>query len=261
MESKPISDSKNTNLHELIDRHADYALYYYKHDSSETTANNEFISEIAWIICVSFSRIPLYKALGFDTAEFHPLMKKFVYKSIDTETPLLYYIRYEPTDENQRQLSPDDPKYKYMNKVVAVNLRRDHFDINGPMPPIENKVLKTIIKLLDGAHSIYDKNQILYLSTGGVLVEFHNQGLYSWFRPLVMQHIQSRCHFKRSYGISLSAASTHVLKKDNYTCIGKINVKTCELLDQGDLDLLKHMIDEIDEISVLEKIHADSCDS
>ena len=83
----------------MIDHHDDYALYYYKHNSSETAANDEFINEIAWVIGVVFSRIPLYKALGFDATEFRPLMEVFVYKTIDTVTRFLYYIRYEPTDE------------------------------------------------------------------------------------------------------------------------------------------------------------------
>ncbi|CAF1684761.1 unnamed protein product [Adineta ricciae] len=73
MESKPMSD-------ELIDRDDDYALYHYKHSTDETARDDEFISKIAWVIPVSFSRVHLYKALGFDATKFHPLMKRFVYK-------------------------------------------------------------------------------------------------------------------------------------------------------------------------------------
>ncbi|UJR06697.1 hypothetical protein I4U23_010983 [Adineta vaga] len=245
-----------------------------KRDIDGTRNDDEFISEIVWVVCISLARIHLYKALGFNVEEFQPLMKYFIYKAVNTEVSLLYYIRYEPTNESQTQLSSEDPKFKYINKIVAVNLRRDQFDVDKSGGPIGNATSKIIVNLIDGARNIYmkyleetiiyktkldyllkNRNQILYLSIGSVLVEFYNQVLYKWFRPLVMEHIQSRYNFKRSYGISLSAASAHVLEKDGYICVGKINSKICEWLDQTTSDLLKNIDDDLDDISILEKIH------
>ncbi|UJR38715.1 hypothetical protein I4U23_031380 [Adineta vaga] len=260
---------------ELIHRNGDYVLYYYKRNSNnETTNDDELINEIICVVCISFQRIHLYKALRLNELEFETLIKALIYQSINNDALFLYYIRYEPIDKNQIELSSEDPKFKYINKIIAVNLRRDRFDLDNNVYPIGNGTLEIILRLIKEAHNIYmkyleetiidkieledllkTKYQILYLSIGCVLIEFHNQGLYTWFRPLVMKHIQSRFNFKRSYGISLSAASTHVLEKDGYICIGKINIKTCEWLDQTTSDLLKSIDDDLDEISIMEQIH------
>lgn len=260
----------------MIDRNGDYTLYYYKRNSDGiTNDDDELINEIAWVVDISFERIHLFKALGHSGFDIQGGTKTFIYRAINKEVSLLYYIRYEPTDESQKQLLTEDPKRKYINKIIAVNLRRDRFDFDqGARPPIQSEKLQMLITILDTAHNIYmryleetiedkmkleyllnNKYQILYLSTGSVLIEFHNQGLYKWFYPLVMKHIQSRYHFKRSYGISLSPATTHVLKKDGYICVKKFNIKTCECLDQTTSDLFKNNKDDPVEISVLEKIH------
>ncbi|CAF4735543.1 unnamed protein product [Rotaria socialis] len=135
-----------------------------------------------------------------------------------------------------------------MNRIIAVNLRQNRFDPIALSDHSEqNKSAAVRFSLIQARHTLYlnylkdsitnkinlkdlltNKYQILYLSIDCVLSEFHDQGLYAWFRSLAMKHIQSRYHFQRTYGIRFSSVSTHVHQKNGYQCIGKIRAKMFE---------------------------------
>ncbi|CAF4360749.1 unnamed protein product, partial [Rotaria sp. Silwood2] len=241
--------------------------------SREDNDDNDLIGELSWILANSFVRTHVHSALGYNATELYSSTNSVISKAVNKAESLLYYVRYEPVDKLQAQSSSEDPKYKYINRIIAVNLRQDHFDVIGIADLSRDKKFEIIVSLIKAGHDIYknyleksitdkikleylltNKHQILYLSVGCVLPEFYDQGVYTWFRPLVMEHIQSRYHFKRAYGISLSPASTHVLQKDGYKCIGKISAKMFECPEKSENYPFTNMVEGQDEVSILEKI-------
>jgi len=159
--------------------------------------DNDLITEISWIIAIGFDSIHIHLALGYNAEESFPWIKNFVYEATKKQESLLYYIRYEPADETRKSLLAADPKYKYINKIIAFNLREDHFDPIVAFDLSENEKAKIIRALLEAAQDAYanylkesitdetklkylltNRHQLLYLSIGGVLSEFRDQGLY-----------------------------------------------------------------------------------
>lgn len=170
-------------------------------------------------------------------------------------------------------MSETDSKYKYINKIVAINIREDHSDPIGSQFVTSNEKLKMIRALLGLADDMYmkhleqtisnttelqylltNRHQLLYLSLGGVRPEFQDQGLYKWFRTSVMNHIQQRYHYQRVYGISFSPASTYVHQKDGYRIVGQIKCRLFEYPEGSTNYPFKNMIDGQDEISIVEKM-------